>query len=49
MIRLRARPSGSPIDLMKTEVIYNQLVQEFADNGAAPFDEIVLDQLVHAV
>ena len=34
---------------MKTEVIYNQLVQEFADAGITPYDEIVLDQLVTAV
>jgi hypothetical protein len=30
---------------MTSEVIYNQLVQEFADEGKAPYDEIVLDQL----
>jgi hypothetical protein len=34
---------------MKTEVIYNQLVQEYAAAGITPYDEIVLDQLVAAV
>lgn len=28
---------------MTSEVIYNQLVQEFADAGRAPYDEIALD------
>ena len=39
------RPDGArpPIELMKTEVIYNQLAQEFADAGMAPYDQIALD------
>lgn len=34
---------------MTSEVIYNQLVQEFAQAGRAPYDEIVLDQQAFAV
>lgn len=30
--------------VMKSEAIYNQLVQEYAEDGRAPFDEVVLDQ-----
>lgn len=29
------------MDSMKSEVIYNQLVQEFADDDRAPFSEYV--------
>jgi len=30
---------------MTSEVIYNQLVQEFADAGKAPYDQIALDPI----
>jgi hypothetical protein len=34
---------------MTSEVIYNQLVQEFANDGLAPYDQYALDPVAHAV
>jgi hypothetical protein len=44
-VLLRSGAATPLMDGMTSEVIYNQLVREFADDGLTPFDEIALDPI----